>query len=79
MNEACGTVTTCFGWWIYDSFGAEFWELREKFSKIGFYSICGGGLVKVWGRPVGWRWSRGVVQLHDVGFREVVTLMGARG
>ena len=34
MNEARGTVTTCFGWWIYDSFGAGFWELREKFQKL---------------------------------------------
>jgi len=34
MNEARGTVATCFGWWFYDSFGAGFWELREKFQKL---------------------------------------------
>ena len=34
MNEARGTVATCFGWWFYDSSGAGFWELREKFQKL---------------------------------------------
>ena len=37
------------------------------------------GLVKVLGEAGGLRVSREVVQLHDVGLREVVTLMGARG
>ena len=73
-------MATCFGWWIYDSFGRRILGNARKFSIIGLYSICGGGLVKFLGEAGG----LGVVSgggpvYHDVGLREVVTLMGARG
>ena len=55
MNEACGTVATCFGWWIYDSFGRRILGNARKFSIVGLYSICEGGLVKVLGEAGGLR------------------------
>ena len=73
MNEACGTVATCFGWWIYDSFGRRILGNARKFSIVGLYSICEGGLVDVLGEAGGlrwtWRWSSA-----KLGSRQVLAL-----
>ena len=61
MNGACGTAATCFGRWIMSVFVQDSWKC-EKFSTVGFYPICEGGLMQLfWGRLVGGggllRWS----------------------
>ena len=85
MNEARGTVTTCFGWWIYDSFGAGFWELREKFQKLVstqiwelrekfqklVYTESEKGVWWILGEAVGWTWRWSSVKL---GSRQVLAL-----
>ena len=73
MNEASGTLATCFGWWIYDSFGRRILGNARKFSIVGLYSICEGGLVDVLGEAGGlgwtWRWSSA-----KLGSRQVLAL-----
>ena len=79
MYEAWGTVATCFGRWIMSVLVQDSWKCK-KFSKVGFYPSCGGGLMQVfWGRLVGGVWTLEVVQYAKLGSRQVPALKLCRG
>ena len=74
MYWAWGTAATCFGRWIMSVFVQDSWKC-DKFSTVGFYPICGGGLMQVfWGRLVGGGWALGWSSYAELGSRQVTAL-----